>query len=216
MRKFLQCALLVLLPYAGFCQTGVPQSFDVQGIIKAYNRESSWATWDNIQIWADGEHSYIQSEGDEYGLVLKSGLGDKILLMSKVGVGTLTPQEALSVNGKIRAHEIKVEVANWPDYVFDAAYRPSTLSEIESFVRMNKHLPEVPSAKEVEKNGIDLGRMNGKLLKKIEELTLHLIEKEKQLNVEKAINHDQSRRLEIIEDQVEDLVNRSNGIHRRY
>lgn len=210
MRKFLQNALLLLLPCVGFGQTGVPQSFDVQGIIKAYNKDAPWAPWDNIQIWADGEHSYIQSEGDEYGLVLKSGLGDKILLMSKVGIGTLTPQEALSVNGKIRAHEIKIEVgsANWPDYVFDASYSPASLSEIEDFIRLNKHLPEVPSAKEVEENGIDLGNMNMKLLKKIEELTLHLIEKEKQLNVEKAINQEHSRRLEIIEKQISSLISK--------
>ena len=210
MRKLLQSVLLVLLPCTGFGQTGVPQSFDVQGIIKAYNKDNTGATWDNIQIWADGEHSYIQSEGDEWGLVLKSGLGDKILLMSKVGIGTLTPQEALSVNGKIRAHEIKVEVgsANWPDYVFDASYSPASLSEIEDFIRLNKHLPEVPSAKEVEENGIDLGSMNGKLLKKIEELTLHLIEKEKQLNAEKATNQEQSRRLEIVEKQISTLLNK--------
>jgi len=210
MRKLLQSVLLVLFPCVGFGQTSVPQSFDVQGIIKAYNKDAPWAQWDNIQIWADGEHSYIQSEGDEWGLVLKSGLGDKILLMSKVGIGTLTPQEALSVNGKIRAHEIKVEVgsANWPDYVFDASYSPASLSEIEDFIRLNKHLPEVPSAKEVEENGIDLGSMNGKLLKKIEELTLHLIEKEKQLNAEKATNQEQSRRLEIVEKQISTLLNK--------
>jgi len=210
MRKLLKSALLVLLPSVGFCQTGVPQSFDVQGIIKAYNKDNTGATWDNIQIWADGEHSYIQSEGDEWGLVLKSGLGDKILLMSKVGIGTMTPQEALSVNGKIRAHEIKVEVgsANWPDYVFDESYSPTSLSEIEDFIRLNKHLPEVPSAKEVAENGIDLGSMSGKLLKKIEELTLYLIEKEKQLETEKAINQEQSRRLEVVEKQIGSLLNK--------
>ena len=95
-----------------------------------------------------------------------------------IGVGTTTPAEKLSVNGKIRAHEIKVETSNWPDYVFEPSYNRPSLSELETFIKVNKHLPEIPSAKEVEENGVSLGEMNAKLLKKIEELTLHLIEHE--------------------------------------
>ena len=98
-----------------------------------------------------------------------------------LGIGTSSPKEKLSVNGKIRAKEVKVEVANWPDYVFEDSYRPKTPSEIESFVKLNKHLPDVPSAKQVEANGIELGEMNKVLLKKIEELTLLLIEQNKRI-----------------------------------
>lgn len=98
-----------------------------------------------------------------------------------VGIGTDAPREKLSVNGKIRAQEIKVETANWPDYVFADDYQQQTLPELEQFIKKNKHLPEVPSAKEVEQNGVALGEMNKILLKKIEELTLHLIEKDKTL-----------------------------------
>jgi hypothetical protein len=96
-----------------------------------------------------------------------------------VGIGTTTPKEKLSVNGKIRAHEIKVEIANWPDYVFSPSYKLPNLKATEQFIRANNHLPEIPSAAEVEKEGISLGEMNAKLLKKIEELTLHLIEQDK-------------------------------------
>jgi hypothetical protein len=99
-----------------------------------------------------------------------------------VGIGTTTPREKLSVNGKIRAREVKVEpINNWPDYVFDEGYKPLSLYEIETFIKKHKHLPEVPSAKEVGENGLELGEMNRLLLKKVEELTLHLIEKEKEL-----------------------------------
>lgn len=98
-----------------------------------------------------------------------------------IGIGTDTPREKLSVNGKIRAKEIKVETANWPDYVFADDYQQQTLPELEQFIKKNKHLPEVPSAKEAEQNGVALGEMNKILLKKIEELTLHLIEKDKTL-----------------------------------
>ncbi|MCX2491847.1 hypothetical protein OQX63_00080 [Pedobacter sp. PF22-3] len=99
-----------------------------------------------------------------------------------IGIGTLTPRERLSVNGKIRAHEIKVEAANWPDYVFEEGYDAGTLKELENYIKINKHLPEMPTAKEVEVNGVALGEMNKLLLKKVEELTLHLIEQQKQLN----------------------------------
>ncbi|TKC04716.1 hypothetical protein FA048_18695 [Pedobacter polaris] len=98
-----------------------------------------------------------------------------------VGIGTTTPKEKLSVNGKIRAHEIKVETANWPDYVFEDDYKIASLTEIEKYIKQNKHLPEMPSAKEVEANGLQLGEMNKLLLKKVEELTLHLIQKDKDL-----------------------------------
>jgi len=97
-----------------------------------------------------------------------------------VGIGTTTPREKLSVNGNIRAHEIKVEATNWPDYVFEEGYNVGTLSGLESYIRANKHLPEIPSAKEVEANGVELGEMNKLLLKKIEELTLYVIELKKE------------------------------------
>lgn len=95
------------------------------------------------------------------------------------GIGTSTPTEKLSVNGKIRAKEIKVEATGWPDYVFEDGYQSKSLTELEAFIKQYKHLPEVPSAKEVEQNGVALGEMNKILLKKIEELTLLLIEQNK-------------------------------------
>lgn len=82
----------------------------------------------------------------------------------------------LGVDGKIRAEEVKVEIINGPDYVFEPDYELRTLQETKEYVSENKHLPEIPSAKEMEANGIDLGDMNMRLLKKIEELTLYQIE----------------------------------------
>lgn len=98
-----------------------------------------------------------------------------------VGIGTTTPNEKLSVNGKIRAQEIKVETANWPDYVFDQDYKVLGLNELNAYIKQHKHLPDMPSSKEAEANGVELGEMNKLLLKKVEELTLHLIEKDKQI-----------------------------------
>jgi hypothetical protein len=97
-----------------------------------------------------------------------------------MGVGTEDPKGyKLAVNGKIRAHEIKVETANWPDYVFAKDYALPSLKETEKHIQEKGHLPGIPSAAEVKSSGVDLGEMNAKLLKKIEELTLYLIEKEK-------------------------------------
>ncbi|MDQ0638319.1 putative coiled-coil protein SlyX [Pedobacter sp. W3I1] len=100
-----------------------------------------------------------------------------------VGIGTTTPREKLSVNGKIRAKEIKVETANWPDYVFEEGYNIGTLKGLESYIKANKHLPDMPTAKEIETNGLELGTMVNVQQKKIEELTLHLIEKDKQIDL---------------------------------
>lgn len=107
------------------------------------------------------------------------GQGD-FSFSGKVGIKTDTPGAYdLAVNGKIRSQEIKVETAGWPDYVFKEDYKLATLTEIEKFIKQNGHLPDVPNAIDAEANGISLGEINKILLKKIEELTLHLIEKDK-------------------------------------
>ncbi|WP_293788539.1 hypothetical protein [uncultured Pedobacter sp.] len=98
----------------------------------------------------------------------------------KVGIGLKNPTEMLSVNGRIKAKEVRVDGTGAPDYVFEENYQNLTLPALESYIKANKHLPEVPSAKELERDGMAIGEMNKLLLKKIEELTLHLIEKDKQ------------------------------------
>jgi hypothetical protein len=101
-----------------------------------------------------------------------------------VGIGTTSPGSfKLAVNGKIWAQEVNVAMTNpGPDYVFEPTYNLLPLSEVESYIKANKHLPEVPSAKQMEEEGLNLKEMNLMLLKKVEELTLHLIEQEKKAN----------------------------------
>lgn len=127
------------------------------------------------------------------------GIWDKA---GNVGIGTDSPREKLSVNGKVRAHEIKVETQNWPDFVFENSYTLPTLRDTESFIKENGHLPGIPSAKEVKKNGIDLGEMNAKLLQKIEELTLHLIEIEKKNDQLQKANSNQEEKIQSILSQI--------------
>ncbi|WP_422359459.1 hypothetical protein [Reichenbachiella sp.] len=99
-----------------------------------------------------------------------------------VGIGTEeTGSHKLAVEGSIGAREIKVEASGWSDFVFSNNYVLRTLEEVEQHITENGHLPEIPSEAEVTENGINLGEMNAKLLQKIEELTLYLIEQNKEL-----------------------------------
>jgi len=84
------------------------------------------------------------------------------------------------VNGTIGATEVRVNTTTWCDYVFDNTYKLKSLSEVESFIKTNKHLPEVPSEKEVVENGVAVGEMMKIHMKKIEELTLYMIELKKE------------------------------------
>ncbi len=95
----------------------------------------------------------------------------------KVGIGVLIPDAMLTVNGDILASEVRVEsTGNGPDYVFEESYDLTSLEDLEAYIQKNKHLPEVPSAVEMKEEGIELAEMNMILLKKVEELTLHVIE----------------------------------------
>ena len=121
--------------------------------------------YNNIQSWGQGNQTYM---------TINNG---------SVGIGTLTTGTCkLAVEGKIGAREINVLTGpGWPDYVFEKNYNLPTLAEVEKYINQNKHLPEVPTAKEMEKNGVNLGEMNMLLLKKVEELTLYMIEQEKRI-----------------------------------
>jgi hypothetical protein len=102
-----------------------------------------------------------------------------------VGIGTTSPNQKLTVNGTIYGKEVKVDLSvPGPDYVFEKDYELPSLEEIKNYIDQHKHLPEVPSAKEMEANGINLGEMNMILLKKVEELTLHLLEQQEQLDAQ--------------------------------
>jgi len=96
-----------------------------------------------------------------------------------IGIGTDNPAFKLDVNGTIRANEIKV-TAQTADFVFEPNYNLRPLNEVEAFVKNNKHLPEIPSAKQMEADGVNVAEMNKLLLQKVEELTLYLIQMKKQ------------------------------------
>ncbi len=103
-----------------------------------------------------------------------------------VGIGTASTSETigamLTVKGKIHAEEVIVDLAVPADYVFKSSYKLMPLYQVEQYVTANSHLPEIPSAGEITKNGMNMGEMQNKLLQKIEELTLYVIEQQKQID----------------------------------
>lgn len=103
-----------------------------------------------------------------------------------VGIGVDNPTYKLTVGGTIGARKVKVTQETWADYVFHPDYNLPKLSTVEQFIKENKHLPGIPSEKEVIEKGIDLGEINKLYLQKIEELTLYIIDLQKQVDALKA------------------------------
>jgi len=129
----------------------------------------------SLQFWA------YDNVGCQAGGLCSSRL--TIMDNGNVGIGTSSPGSfKLAVEGKIGARGIKVTSQfPFPDYVFDSDYRLRSLSSLEKYINENKHLPGVPSAEEVQKDGgVELGEMNVKLLEKVEELTLYVIQMKKE------------------------------------
>lgn len=114
-----------------------------------------------------------------------------------IGIGTATPGDLrLAVEGTLGARKIKItQESTWADYVFDPAYCLRPLHEVEAFIHTYKHLPEVPTTEEVKVNGVDVGATQSVLLKKVEELTLYVIELKKE-------NEKQQRELEELKKEV--------------
>ncbi len=117
-----------------------------------------------------------------------------------VGVGTSTPDAPLTIKGRIHAEEVKVDLSvPAPDYVFHKEYRLNTLREVQNFIRENGHLPNIPSAEDMERHGVELGNMEMKLLEKIEELTLYVIELNQTLELQGKTNRELHKRLKKME-----------------
>lgn len=118
--------------------------------------------------------------------------GDSYFNGGNVGIGTSNPQKLLDVKGTIHAQNIEVDLNGWADFVFDKDYKLPTLQEVENHINEHNRLPDIPSENQVKEEGINIGEMQAKLLQKIEELTLYVIEQNKTIN-------EQNRRINELE-----------------
>lgn len=127
--------------------------------------------------------------------VIRTNGGDRFFVdgSGNVNIGSQTdaPGYILRVGGKMICEEVKVKLqsSGWPDYVFSEKYKLPTLTELNDFIKTNKHLPNIPSAAEVEKNGLEVGDMQKRMMEKIEELTLYIIDLKKEIDaIKKSAN----------------------------
>lgn len=150
---------------------------------------SNYTNWSIVDEPLNGTNVSVLDYRNSFGQVdFTNGIISKD---GKIGIGTKNPSELLSVKGKIHANEVKVDLDVPADYVFEKYYTGNSslkplyqfksLDEVKKFTEENHHLPDLPSAKEIKKNGLQLGETNNLLLQKIEELTLYLIEQNEQL-----------------------------------
>jgi hypothetical protein len=136
------------------------------------------ADWTILKNYPNNEEPIVELNlaGD---LFYDSNSNSAYILGAKVGIGTKSPLSDFSVNGTITAKTFITTQIGWSDFVFDKNYELKPLEQVESFIKENGHLPNVPSADEILKNGNTLGETDAILLQKIEELTLYLINLEK-------------------------------------
>ncbi len=165
------------------------------------NNDRGWAYIRGLK-----ENSTVGNTASYLSLGTRTGNGSiidermRITSTGNVGIGTTSPDAKLTVKGTIHTQEVKVDLngAVAPDYVFADGYKLPELRETEAYIQANKHLPGIPSAAEMEEEGINLKEMNLKLLEKVEELTLYLIEMKNENEVQKELNKKQQEQLEAL------------------
>jgi hypothetical protein len=168
--------------------------------------------------WANNTLIYKGYNNGDFAEILVPGgsiypANIRLLQNGNVGIGTSTPDQKLTVNGTIHSREVRVDLnVPGPDYVFEPDYQLMELSKLKAYLDKNHHLPEVPSADQMAKDGLNLGEMNTELLKKVEELTLYVIEKDKQLTEQnekiigqQKVNYEQARTNQSQQEQLNEL-----------
>ncbi len=167
-----------------------------------------------LVFWGGGEKIVGTSD---YGIQFQTGNGlsrMKVAQNGQViigsGITSFPANYKLMVEGGIITEKLKVAPRNgpdwvWPDYVFSKSYKLNSLDSVENFINKNSHLPDVPSAKEIGSNGFDVAEMDAKLLRKVEELTLYLIDMNKKLNEQEKEKTQTKEEVAVLKKKIEAL-----------
>ncbi|WP_294959861.1 hypothetical protein [uncultured Flavobacterium sp.] len=182
--------LSVLGGFSKLTLTGVDGTFD--NVIKYGHKSDLESQTTNVNRWHGIDATITAGLASENKLKFRLYPGgftnlapiDVMTLVGNgnVGIGKENPTNKLDVNGTIHSQEVKVDMKDWSDFVFKKEYNLPTLEEVEKHIAEKGHLENIPSEEEVLKNGINLGKMNAKLLQKIEEMTLYIIELKKDIS----------------------------------
>jgi len=133
--------------------------------------------------YGSAENTYIRGGKDNALIIIGDGTGQRIA----IGSSTVANGFTLSVSGKVITEEVQIQLKTaWPDYVFLQNHKLTPLSELENYIQQHQHLPNIPSAGEIEKNGLVVGDMQKRMMEKIEELTLYILELNKRIEVLEA------------------------------
>lgn len=159
--------------------------------VRAYAKGLIQDTSINYQGWTATDDSLAVTATQKTALAYKNAFAGDVAFAGgvwtsagNVGIGTNSPRGRLSVNGDLYTTKLRITQNGWADFVFDSTYRLAPLSEVESYIQQNHHLPEIPTSREVEADGQDVGETNKRLLQKVEELTLYLIDMHKKLEAQ--------------------------------
>ncbi|MEP4091505.1 hypothetical protein [Reichenbachiella sp.] len=172
--------------------TGNGNNNQMYGGLVLHNLTSQQSGLRSIDIVVGGNNDFTSNSTPE-NIVMRIQSNGNV----GIGTGSYLADEKLTVKGIIHSEEVKVDLnVPGPDYVFESDYQLLTLQETKKYISENKHLPEIPSAKEMVTNGIELGDMNMLLLKKIEELTLYQIELMEKLEQQNSELQDVKKKLQ--------------------
>lgn len=158
------------------------------------------------RTYKTGLDPYVNTYGLSYSSAVYASGTTPNYFAGNVGIGTANPDQKLTVNGQVHSTSVVVTSTVPADYVFNTNYFLRPLADVKAYVDKNHHLPEVPAAADFKKDGQNLGEMNMTLLRKVEELTLYIIEKDKQVKALQQQNETILTRQAQLEKQVKKLT----------
>jgi hypothetical protein len=199
----MQVGELIIQDYNVIPQVGIMQNVYWDGSANKYIL-NGYAS--QMYMGANGAISFsVYNSGTSGSPVSGTGIAMTIANNGNVGIGTPSPDTKLAVNGTIHSRSVLIDLNGWSDYVFKKNYRLPSLSEVKTYIDQNQHLPEIPSEQEMVKKGLDVSEMNKLLMKKVEELTLYLIEKDKELKEQSQGNSAVQAKLKLQQQQIDQL-----------